>query len=150
VLLKRGMSATLTEWLCAAEYVAGGGNTNIVLCERGLRTAWTGEYDRNTLDVNVIGAAKRAVDLPLIVDPSHATGHAHLVPGAALAGIAAGADGLIIEVIGQSTCRDTVLCDAAQGIRPQTLRAVVEAARDVRKVREGLDTACLREAEAGA
>ncbi|MCK6460194.1 MAG: 3-deoxy-7-phosphoheptulonate synthase [Planctomycetes bacterium] len=141
VLLKRGMAATLHEWLCAAEYVASGGNTRIVLCERGVRTGWTAEYDRNTLDLNVVEAVRRAVDLPIIVDPSHGTGRAHLVPSASLAGIAAGADGLIIEVIGLKTRRADVLCDAEQGIRPDMLARVVRAVGQVRAAREEIEAA---------
>lgn len=141
VLLKRGVAATLNEWLCAAEYVASGGNTQIVLCERGVRTGWTAEYDRNTLDVNVVEAVRCAVDLPIIVDPSHGTGRAHLVPSAALAGIAAGADGLIIEVIGRQTRRSDVLCDGEQSIRPETLARIVRAAGRVHAAREEIEAA---------
>jgi 3-deoxy-7-phosphoheptulonate synthase len=125
VLLKRGMAATMKEWICAAEYISDGGNDNIVLCERGMRTPCTGEYDRNTLDLNVVEALRRETDLPVIVDPSHGTGRVHLVPPLAVASIAAGADGLLVEVIGSATERSTVLCDGEQGIRPQALRRIV-------------------------
>jgi 3-deoxy-7-phosphoheptulonate synthase len=135
VLLKRGMAASLKEWLSAAEYIAAGGNDNIVLCERGLRTPSTGEYDRNTLDLNVIQAVRRAVDLPIIADPSHGTGRDYLVPSLSLAGIAAGADGLIIEVIGAETDRAQVLCDGPQSIRPATLAGIVRAARHICSIR---------------
>ena len=133
VLLKRGMAATMREWIGAAEYIAQGGNHDIVLCERGMRTPCTGEYDRNTLDLNVIVALRREVDLPIIVDPSHGTGRAHLVPPLSAAGIAAGADGLLIEVIAEKTARSDVLCDGEQGIRPATLRRIVSGMLQARE-----------------
>ena len=139
VLLKRGMAATLREWVCAVEYIAQGGNDGIVLCERGMRTPCTGEYDRNTLDLNVIGALRREVDLPVIVDPSHGTGRAHLVPPLSVAGIAAGADGLLIEVISENTARSDVLCDGDQAIRPDALRRIVQS---VRRAREAYRLVC--------
>jgi len=125
VLLKRAMSATLFEWLCAAEYIAKEGNTQIVLCERGIRSFADGEYARFSLDLNVVMAARGATYLPVIVDPSHATGRADMVPPAARAAIACGAQGLIIEVIAQDTARESVLCDRLQGIRPSTLRHLI-------------------------
>jgi 3-deoxy-7-phosphoheptulonate synthase len=96
VLLKRGMAATLEEWLMAAEYVMAGGNYQVVLCERGIRTFC--DHNRNTLDLSVIPPAKKLSHLPIMVDPSHGTGKREFVPPMALAGIAAGADGLLIEV----------------------------------------------------
>src|SRR5438132_5590996 len=96
VLLKRGMSATLEEWLMAAEYVMAGGNYNVVLCERGVRTF--SDHSRNTLDLSVIPPVKKLSHLPIIVDPSHGTGKRDYVPPMALAALAAGADGLLIEV----------------------------------------------------
>jgi len=134
VLLKRGMAATLREWIGAAEYIARGGNEGIVFCERGMRTPCTGEYDRNTLDLNVVGALRREVDLPIIVDPSHGTGRAYLVPPLSVAAIAAGADGLLIEVIAKDTVRTDVLCDGDQGIRPDALRRIVRSVRLAREV----------------
>ncbi|MHC5011362.1 MAG: 3-deoxy-7-phosphoheptulonate synthase [Planctomycetota bacterium] len=125
VLLKRHWAATLKEWLCAAEYVAAEGNLDIILCERGIRTFSQGEYSRNTLDLNVISAVHEKTFLPVIVDPSHGTGDVDLVPGAAMAGIAAGADGLIIEVIAEDTQVCDTLCDGFQSIRPSTLAEVV-------------------------
>jgi len=139
ILFKRGMSATLHEWLSAAEYIAVGGNDRIVLCERGIRTIGNGEYDRNTLDLNVIGAVRATVGLPIIVDPSHGTGRAQLVPPACLAGIAAGADGLIVEVIDRETERRQVLCDGAQSIRPDVLARIVKAVRAIREVRSACE-----------
>jgi 3-deoxy-7-phosphoheptulonate synthase len=96
VLLKRGLSATLEEWLMAAEYVLAGGNRAVVLCERGVRTF--SDHSRNTLDLSVIPPAKALSHLPVLVDPSHGTGRSAYVPPMALAGLAAGAHGLLIEV----------------------------------------------------
>jgi 3-deoxy-7-phosphoheptulonate synthase len=109
VLLKRGLSATLEEWLMAAEYVMAGGNYNAVLCERGVRTF--SDHSRNTLDLSVIPPAKRLSHLPILVDPSHGTGKRDYVPAMALAGMAAGADGLLIEVHPDP---DRALSDGAQ------------------------------------
>jgi 3-deoxy-7-phosphoheptulonate synthase len=96
VLLKRGMSATLEEWLMAAEYVMAGGNYNVILCERGVRTF--SDHSRNTLDLSVIPPVKKLSHLPILVDPSHGTGKRDYVPPMALASLAAGADGLLIEI----------------------------------------------------
>ncbi|MSU80096.1 MAG: 3-deoxy-7-phosphoheptulonate synthase [Gemmataceae bacterium] len=96
VLLKRGMSATLEEWLMAAEYVMAGGNYNVILCERGIRSF--SDHSRNTLDLSVIPPAKKLSHLPIMVDPSHGVGKREFVPAMALASLAAGADGLLIEV----------------------------------------------------
>ncbi|PDW00203.1 3-deoxy-7-phosphoheptulonate synthase [Candidatus Chloroploca asiatica] len=95
VLLKRGLSATIEEWLLSAEYVTAQGNPNVILCERGIRTFETAT--RNTMDLNAVALAKRRTHLPVIADPSHGTGKWYLVPPLALASIAAGADGIIIE-----------------------------------------------------
>ncbi|MFQ5738662.1 MAG: 3-deoxy-7-phosphoheptulonate synthase [Acidobacteriota bacterium] len=126
VLLKRAMAVSLQEWLCAAEYIAKEGNVQIVLCERGVRSHAAGEYSRFTLDLNVIRPAQRATYLPVVVDPSHATGDPEMVPLAARAALASGAHGLIIEVIGASTRRSEILCDGEQGIRPAALRELIE------------------------
>jgi 3-deoxy-7-phosphoheptulonate synthase len=96
VLLKRGLAATLEEWLMAAEYVMAGGNYQVVLCERGVRTF--SDHSRNTLDLSVIPPAKRVCHLPILVDPSHGTGKRDFVPPMAMAALAAGADGLLIEM----------------------------------------------------
>jgi 3-deoxy-7-phosphoheptulonate synthase len=96
VLLKRGMSATLEEWLMAAEYVMAGGNYDVILCERGVRTF--SDHSRNTLDLSVIPPAKKLSHLPILVDPSHGTGKRDYVPPMAMAALAAGADGLLIEI----------------------------------------------------
>jgi len=111
VLLKRGMSATLEEWLMAAEYVLAGGNRGVVLCERGVRTF--SDHSRNTLDLSVIPPAKAVSHLPILVDPSHGTGRRDHVPPMALAALAAGADGLLIEVHPQP---DRALSDGAQSL----------------------------------
>ena len=111
VLLKRGLSNTVEEWLLAAEYVVARGNPDVVLCERGIRT-FEG-YTRNTLDLSAIPVVKSASHLPVVVDPSHATGHRHLVAPMALAAVAAGADGLLIEVHPDP---ENALSDGAQSL----------------------------------
>jgi 3-deoxy-7-phosphoheptulonate synthase len=95
VMLKRGLSATIEEWLLSAEYVVAQGNKNVILCERGIRTFETAT--RNTMDVNAIAVVKRVSHLPVIADPSHGTGKWYLVPPISLASVAVGADGLMIE-----------------------------------------------------
>lgn len=111
VLLKRGMSATLDEFLLAAEYIMSEGNYEVILCERGIRTFDT--HARNTLDLSVVPAVKKVSHLPIIVDPSHASGHNYMVNPLARAGVAVGADGLIIEV---HPCPEEALCDGAQAL----------------------------------
>ncbi|HZY89445.1 MAG TPA: 3-deoxy-7-phosphoheptulonate synthase [Gemmataceae bacterium] len=111
VLLKRGLAATLEEWLMAAEYVMAGGNYNVVLCERGVRTF--SDHSRNTLDLSVIPPVKHLSHLPILVDPSHGTGKRDYVPAMALAALAAGADGLLIEVHPEP---DRALSDGAQSL----------------------------------
>jgi 3-deoxy-7-phosphoheptulonate synthase len=109
VLLKRGMAATLEEWLMAAEYVMAGGNYQVLLCERGVRTF--SDHSRNTLDLSVIPPAKKLSHLPILVDPSHGTGKRDYVPAMSLAALAAGADGLLLEVHPDP---DHALSDGAQ------------------------------------
>jgi 3-deoxy-7-phosphoheptulonate synthase len=111
VLLKRGMAATLEEWLMAAEYVLSGGNFRVILCERGVRTF--ADHSRNTLDLSVIPPVKQLSHLPILVDPSHGTGKRDYVPPMALAALAAGADGLLLEVHPQP---DKALSDGAQSL----------------------------------
>lgn len=111
VLLKRGMAATLEEWLMAAEYVLAGGNPDVILCERGVRTF--SDHSRNTLDLSVIPPARQLAHLPILVDPSHGTGRRAYVPPMALAALAAGADGLLIEVHPDP---DRALSDGAQSL----------------------------------
>ncbi len=109
VLLKRGLSATLEEWLMSAEYIMAGGNYDVILCERGIRTY--NDHSRNTLDLSVIPPAKVATHLPIFVDPSHGTGKRHFVPPMAMASLAAGADGLLLEAHPDP---DKALSDGAQ------------------------------------
>lgn len=124
VLLKRGLSSTIDEWLLAAEYIMAAGNPNVILCERGIRS-----YDpqtRNVLDLACIPLLHNLTHLPVIVDPSHATGRRELVPVMARAGIAAEADGLIIEVHEDP---ETALCDGKQSITPEQLEKVIRETR---------------------
>ena len=114
ILLKRGLSATIEEWLMSAEYIMAGGNENVILCERGIRT-YEG-YTRNTLDLSAVPVVKRLSHLPIIVDPSHAAGYWYLVEPLAKAAIAAGADGLMIEVHNNPQC---ALSDGQQSIKPE-------------------------------
>lgn len=113
ILLKRGLSATIEEWLMSAEYIMAGGNDQVILCERGIRTYET--FTRNTLDLSAIPIVKSLSHLPVIVDPSHATGKSWLVEPMAIAAVAAGADGLIIEVHNDPA---HALCDGAQSLTP--------------------------------
>lgn len=124
VILKRGMSATISEWLMAAEYIAAGGNHKIILCERGIRTFETAY--RNVLDVTAIPVLKRETDLPVIVDPSHAGGKAWLVAALSRAAIAAGADGLLVE---QHPNPCEAWCDADQALNPQELNDLMASLR---------------------
>jgi 3-deoxy-7-phosphoheptulonate synthase len=133
VLLKRGWSATLEEWLCAAEYIAIEGNREIVLCERGVRTSCSWSYARNILDLNVIEPVREVTPLPIVVDPSHATGEAALVPALGLAALEARAHGLLIEVVASEQMRECLQCDAAQGILPGALRGIVEKAESIER-----------------
>ncbi|GAC1394456.1 MAG: 3-deoxy-7-phosphoheptulonate synthase [Ktedonobacteraceae bacterium] len=124
VLLKRGLSATLDEWLLAAEYIVAAGNPNVILCERGIRS-----YDqqtRNVLDLSCVPLLHELTHLPIIVDPSHATGRRELVPTMSRASIAAGANGLIIEVHQDP---NNALCDGRQSITPEQLQKIVCEAR---------------------
>lgn len=130
VLLKRGWCATLEEWLCAAEYVAQGGNDRIVLCERGVRTACQEPYARSVLDLNVLEPLRRATPLPVIVDPSHASGDWRLVAALSRAALAAGAQGLLVEVVEEGADRSCLRCDAEQGVPPAILRQIFRAASD--------------------
>jgi 3-deoxy-7-phosphoheptulonate synthase len=125
ILLKRGMAASLCEWLGAAEYIANEGNLNIVLCERGIKAYPSGEYSRNVLDLNVIPAVKEETFLPVIVDPSHGTGVADRVESASCAAIAYGSHGLLIEVSCDYPGAATPRCDAVQAISPATLGNIV-------------------------
>ncbi|MBQ2678343.1 MAG: 3-deoxy-7-phosphoheptulonate synthase [Firmicutes bacterium] len=127
ILLKRGLSNTLREFLMSAEYIMSGGNENIILCERGIRTFETAT--RNTLDLAAIPLLKSKTHLPVIVDPSHATGIADLVEPMALAATAAGADGLMIEVHNDPP---HALCDGAQSLTPEAFKTLVEKVNALR------------------
>lgn len=124
VLLKRGMSATLEEWLMAAEYVMAGGNYNVILCERGIRSF--SDHSRNTLDLSVIPPAKKVSHLPIMVDPSHGVGKREFVPAMALASLAAGADGLLIEVHPDP---DRAASDGAQTLSFEAFKKLLESLR---------------------
>ena len=114
ILLKRGLAATVEEWIMSAEYIMAGGNDNVILCERGIRTFEN--YTRNTLDLSAICAAKKLSHLPVIVDPSHAAGLWWMVEPLAKAAVAVGADGLLIEVHNDP---EHALCDGAQSLKPE-------------------------------
>jgi 3-deoxy-7-phosphoheptulonate synthase len=124
ILLKRGYACTITEVLMAAEYVLAGGNDRVILCERGIRSFDT--YTRNVLDLSAIPALKKQSHLPVIVDPSHATGISWMVPAMAKAAVAAGADGLIIEVHNNP---EKALCDGEQSITPEVFSSLMAAIR---------------------
>lgn len=130
VLLKRGLAATLDEFLLAAEYVMSEGNYDVILCERGIRTF--GDHARNTMDLSVIPAVHRLTHLPIIVDPSHGTGRNYMVNPMARAGVAVGADGLIIEV---HPCPEEALCDGAQAL---TLEQYSELYKQINAIHEVL------------
>jgi 3-deoxy-7-phosphoheptulonate synthase len=129
VILKRGMSATVSEWLMAAEYIAAGGNHNIIFCERGIRTFETAY--RNVLDVTCIPVLKKETHLPVIVDPSHAGGKAWMVPALARAAIAAGADGLLVEMH-PNPC--DAWCDADQALNPQEFESLMGSLKGIAEV----------------
>jgi 3-deoxy-7-phosphoheptulonate synthase len=129
VLLKRGASATVKEWLLAAEYLLAGGNENVVLCERGIKTFETAT--RNTLDVAAVALVKELSHLPVIVDPSHATGIRSLVAPAARAGLAVGADGVIVEVHPQP---ESALSDGAQSLTFEGFAAMMKSLREIKEL----------------
>ncbi len=129
ILLKRGLANTMKEWLMSAEYIMAGGNENIILCERGIRTFET--YTRNTLDLAAVPMLKELTHLPIIVDPSHATGIRKLVKPMSLASAAAGADGLMIEVHNDPV---NALCDGAQSLTPDEFSDVTKAVNKILEV----------------
>src|SRR5436309_4917219 len=129
VLLKRGLSATLDEWLLAAEYIMSEGNYNVVLCERGVRTF--AQHTRNTLDLASIPAVRRISHLPVVVDPSHGTGKNHMVIPLARAGVAVGSDGLIIEVHDQP---EKALSDGAQALTLEQYDQLIQEVRPIHEV----------------
>ncbi len=129
ILLKRGLANTLQELLMSAEYIMSEGNENIILCERGIRTYET--YTRNTLDLSAIPVLHELSHLPVVVDPSHATGRAALVPSMAVAATAAGADGIMVEVHNDPSC---ALCDGAQSLTPEQFNALNQKVQKIREV----------------
>ena len=128
VILKRGLSSTIEEWLLSAEHIMAGGNENVILCERGIRTFET--YTRNTLDLSMIPAIKKLSHLPVVVDPSHATGKWWMVESLSKAAIAVGADGLIIEVHNDPK---NALCDGAQSIKPEVFANLMDELKVIAK-----------------
>ena len=129
ILLKRGLANTIKEWLMSAEYILAGGNRNVVLCERGIRTFET--YTRNTLDISAIPVVKELSHLPIIIDPSHSCGVARYVKPLSLAATACGADGLIIEVHNDPA---NALCDGVQSLTPDQFDEVAKRVNDIRGV----------------
>ena len=132
ILLKRGLANTLKELLMSAEYIMASGNERVILCERGIRTF--SDYTRNTLDISAVPMLHELTHLPIVVDPSHATGIAKLVPPCALAATAAGADGLIIEVHNDPI---HALCDGAQSLRPEEYTELAAKVMQLREVVAG-------------
>ena len=129
ILLKRGLANTVKEFLMSAEYIMAGGNENVILCERGIRT-FDATYTRNTLDLAAVPVLRELSHLPVIVDPSHATGFARLVRPMALAAAASGAAGLMIEVHNDPK---NALCDGAQSLTPDEFKETVKAVTRVRE-----------------
>lgn len=129
VLLKRGLAATVEEWIMSAEYIMAGGNPNVILCERGIRTFEN--YTRNTLDLSAVCAAKKLSHLPVIVDPSHAAGMWWMVEPLAKAAVAAGADGLIIEVHNDP---EHALCDGAQSLKPERFAGLMGELKAIARI----------------
>ena len=131
VLLKRGLANTIEEWIMSAEYILAQGNPNVILCERGIRTFE--KYTRNTLDLSVIPIIKEKTHLPIIIDPSHATGDWKLVEAMSLAAVVAGADGLMIEVHDHPEC---AWSDGAQSVKPKRFKEIIEKCRKAAKIVE--------------
>jgi 3-deoxy-7-phosphoheptulonate synthase len=134
ILLKRGLSNTIEEWMMSAEYIISAGNENVILCERGIRTFET--YTRNTLDLSAIPAVKKLSHLPIVVDPSHASGLRDMVEPLSLAAVAAGADGLMVEVHNDPK---HALCDGPQSLTPKAFTAMMRKVR----ILEGAMRTCL-------
>ena len=129
ILLKRGLSATYEEWIMSAEYIMASGNPNVILCERGVRTFET--YTRNTLDLQSIPVIKKLTHLPIVIDPSHAGGKWWLVEPMAKAAVAAGCDGLMIEVHNNPEC---ALCDGPQSLKPEKCTKLIEQVKEIAKI----------------
>lgn len=134
VLLKRGLSSTIKEWLMSAEYIMAGGNENVILCERGIRT-FDSQYTRNCLDLSAVPVLKELTHLPVIIDPSHATGSSKYVKSMALAAVAAGADGIMTEVHSDPI---HALCDGAQSLTPAQFDDMMKSVIAVRNAIRGL------------
>ena len=133
VMIKRGMAATYEEWLMSAEYVMSGGNENVILCERGIRTFET--YTRNTLDLTCIPVLRRLTHLPIVIDPSHATGKSWLVEPMACGAVATGADGVLIEVHNDPA---HALCDGPQSLKPEEFDVVAAKLLKIRKTMQSI------------
>lgn len=131
ILLKRGLNATYEEWIMSAEYIMASGNENVILCERGVRTFET--YTRNTLDLQAIPVLKKMTHLPVVVDPSHAGGKWWLVDTMAKAAVAAGTDGLMIEVHNNPDC---ALCDGGQSLKPEKYAELLKQLRKIAPIVE--------------
>ena len=129
ILLKRGLAATIEEWIMSAEYIMSGGNENVILCERGIRTYET--YTRNTLDLSAIPAVKKLSHLPVLVDPSHAAGMWWMVEPLAKAAVAVGADGLMIEVHNDP---ENAWCDGAQSLKPERFAALMKDLKEIARI----------------
>lgn len=129
VMLKRGMSATIEEFLMSAEYIMASGNPNVILCERGIRTFET--FTRNTLDLAVVCAIKELSHLPIIIDPSHATGKWHMITPMARAAVAAGADGIMVEVHHQP---ENALSDGPQSLKPENFELLMQQIRPIHQL----------------
>jgi 3-deoxy-7-phosphoheptulonate synthase len=134
VLLKRGMYSTLEEWLNCAEYVLSEGNPEVILCERGIRTFE--KYTRNTLDLSAVPAIKELTHLPIIIDPTHSTGRLSLIAPMSMAAVAAGADGLIIEVHNNP---QEALCDADQALTPDVFAGLMQRLRPLKSFMDQLE-----------
>lgn len=126
ILLKRGMSASIEDWIMAAEYIMASGNPNVIFCERGIRTFET--YTRNTMDLAVVPILKQRTHLPVVIDPSHATGDWKLIESMSMAAVAAGADGLIIEVHDHP---ELAWCDGAQSLKPEKFAEMIYKCRKI-------------------
>ena len=136
VLLKRGMHSTLEEWLNCAEYILSEGNPNVILCERGIRTFE--KYTRNTLDLSAVPAIKELTHLPIIIDPTHSTGRVNLIGPMSLAAVAAGADGIIVEVHHKP---EEALCDADQALTPAIFADIMDRLRPLKAFMDKLPVA---------
>jgi len=135
ILLKRGLSSTIKEWLMSAEYIMAGGNEKVMLCERGIRT-FDSQYTRNCLDLSAVPVLKELTHLPVVIDPSHATGSSKYVKSMALAAVAAGADGLMTEVHSDPL---NALCDGAQSLTPEQFGDMMKAVTAIRNAVKGIN-----------